>query len=342
MKSEVETRSQRIERPQEKLRKVRNPSTEQLIDQLKETAEKFQRDKASRADVKMVVTAVKELRYALNVFNKFKHTPKMVIFGSARTPREHPAYQQCVQFARLMAEAGYMVITGAAGGIMEAGHVGAGLEHSLGVNILLPFEQAANHIISGDLSKLVHLKYFFTRKLMLVKESQAVAVFPGGFGTHDETFEVLTLMQTGKAPMLPLVLVESPGGDYWKHWLAFVKGTLLDHGYICPEDLSFFTITDSSEAAVQNILQFYRVYHSMRYVGDNLVMRLNKALSPEVLETLHRDYGVLLARGQFEQTGALPAEAGETHLAHLPRLKFHFNRKKLGRLRQMIDYLNEQ
>lgn len=323
-------------------RRGRHATTEDLIAQLKETADKFLRDKATRADVKMVVTAVKELRYALKVFSHHRSKPKMVIFGSARTSREHPSYQQCVLFARKMAEAGYMMITGAAGGIMEAGHVGAGLEHSLGVNILLPFEQAANHIISGDLDKLVHLKYFFTRKLMLVKESQAVAVFPGGFGTHDETFEVLTLMQTGKAPMVPVVLVEEPGGDYWDHWLAFVKETLLSRGYICPEDLSLFHITDSVDEAAATILRFYKVYHSMRYVGDHLVIRLNRSLSPDSLEQLHRRFADVLQTGSFEQTGALPAEAADEHLAHLPRLTFHFNKKKLGRLRQMIDFLNEQ
>lgn len=332
----------RPESPREKLRRVRHASADELIAQLKETGDKFLRDQASRADIKMVVTAVKELRYALKIFAQFKRTPKIVIFGSARTPRDHASYVQCVEFARRMAEAEYMVITGAAGGIMEAGHVGAGLEQSLGVNILLPFEQAANHVISGDLNKLVHLKYFFTRKLMLVKESQAVAVFPGGFGTHDETFEVLTLMQTGKAPMLPLVLVEEPGGDYWNHWLAFVKETLLSRGYICPEDLSFFHITDSVADAVAHIQHFYRVYHSMRYVGDHQVIRLKKELSPAALAQLHQDYASLLESGGFEQTQALPAEAQDEHLLHLPRLKFHFNKKKLGRLRQMIDFLNAQ
>lgn len=323
-------------------RRSKHATTEELLDELKETADKFQRDHASRADVKMVVTAVKELRYALKIFAQYRHVPKIVIFGSARTPTNHPSYEQCVQFSRKMADAGYIVITGASTGIMEAGHVGAGVDRSLGVNILLPFEQAANHIISGDLSKLVHLKYFFTRKLMLVKESQAIAVFPGGFGTHDETFEVLTLMQTGKAPMLPVVFLEEPGGDYWKHWLAFVKETLLSRGYINAEDLSLFRITESVDDAVRIILHFYRVYHSMRYVGNHLVMRLNRELSPDALARLHRDYADVLESGQFNQTQALPAEAGDAHIAHLPRLTFHFNKKKLGRLRQMIDFLNDQ
>jgi uncharacterized protein (TIGR00730 family) len=324
------------------VRKNKHATVEELIAQLKETGDKFLRDKASRADVKMVVTAVRELRYALKIFAQYRHVRKIVIFGSARTPREHASYNQCVEFAGRMAEAGYIVITGASTGIMEAGHVGAGLDRSLGVNILLPFEQAANYIIAGDLSKLVHLKYFFTRKLMLVKEAQAVAVFPGGFGTHDETFEVLTLMQTGKAPIVPVVFLEEPGGDYWKHWLAFVKETLLSRGYICPEDLALFTITDDVNVAVRTMLRFYNVYHSMRYVGNRLVVRLNQQLGPAALAELNDDFVDLLASGAFEQTGALQAEAGDEHIAHLPRLTFHFNKKKLGRLRQMIDFLNDQ
>jgi uncharacterized protein (TIGR00730 family) len=314
-------------------------SIDYFVEQMKATADKFLRDHASRADVKLVATAQKELRYALKIFAQYRHTPKVTIFGSARTPPHHPSYQQCVAFARNMVAHGYMVITGAGPGIMEAGHVGAGVDHSLGVNILLPFEQAANHIVSGS-SRLVHLKYFFTRKLMLLKESQAVAVFPGGYGTHDETFEVLTLIQTCKSPVIPVVLVEQPGGDYWRHWLAFVRETLLSHGYIAHADLSLFKITESVDDAVAEICGFFRVYHSMRYVGNDAVMRLNRELSPETLEELHQQFGDVLSSGRFEQTTALPAEAADAHLAHLPRLRFHFDKKKVGRLRQMIDFLN--
>ncbi|HMP03096.1 MAG TPA: LOG family protein [Gemmatales bacterium] len=312
---------------------------EHFIEQMKSTAEKFLRDRATRADVKLVATALRELRYALKVFSHYRHQPKITIFGSARTPADHPSYQQCVEFARQLVAQGYLIITGAGPGIMEAGHVGAGVDHSLGVNILLPFEQAANHVVSGS-NRLVHLKYFFTRKLMLLKESQAVAVFPGGYGTHDETFEVLTLIQTCKSPIIPIVLVEQPGGDYWKHWLAFVTETLLSYGYISPADLSLFRITDSVDTAVQEVLGFFRVYHSMRYVGDDAVMRLHRELTPPLLDALHDQFGDVLASGRFEQTAALPAEASDTHIAHLPRLRFHFDKKKVGRLRQMIDYLN--
>src|SRR5947199_2581499 len=206
---------------------------EQLVQQLKETADKLVRDHANRGDVKLLSTALKELRYAFKVFAPYRHRRKVTIFGSARLGADHPAYQQAVAFGRRMAEAGFMVITGAASGIMEAGHVGAGRENSFGVNIMLPFEQEANAVIRDD-NKLMHLKYFFTRKLMFVKESDAVALFPGGFGTQDEGFEVLTLVQTGKSHLFPIVMVDEPGGDYWRHWQRFVEDVLLARRLISP------------------------------------------------------------------------------------------------------------
>src|SRR5215471_3657848 len=202
------------------------PSIEQLVQQLRETADKLIRDHAPRGDVKLLNTALKELRYAFKVFAPYRQMRKVTVFGSARLPSNNPAYQQAVEFSRRIAEAGYMVITGAASGIMEAGHVGAGRENSIGINILLPFEQSANAVIAGD-AKLMHLKYFFTRKLLFVKESDAVALFPGGFGTLDEGFEVLTLIQTGKSHLFPVVMVDEPGGDYWKQWHHYVKDVLL-------------------------------------------------------------------------------------------------------------------
>src|SRR3989441_2836042 len=210
--------------------------TEQLVQQLKETADKLIRDQANRGDVKLLNTALKELRYAFKVFAPYRHRRKVTVFGSARLPADHPAYQQAVIFGRRIAEAGFMVITGAASGIMEAGHVGAGRESSIGVNILLPFEQDANAVIAGDI-KLMHLKYFFTRKLLFVKESDAVALFPGGFGTQDEGFEVLTLVQTGKSHLFPIVMLDEPGGDYWRQWQHFVEEVLLKRNLISPHDL---------------------------------------------------------------------------------------------------------
>src|SRR5437762_6041239 len=221
---------------------------DELVLQIKETADKLLRDRASRGDVKLLSTALRELRYAFKVFAPLRHRRKVTVFGSARTPSNDPSYVQAVEFGRKIADAGYMVITGAASGIMEAGHVGAGRENSVGVNILLPFEQFANPIISGS-TLLMHLKYFFTRKLLFLKESDAVVLFPGGFGTHDEGFEVLTLLQTGKAPPMPVVLMELPGERYWETWDRFVRDQLLARGFVSPEDLRLYRIVHSAEEA---------------------------------------------------------------------------------------------
>ncbi|OAI40930.1 cytochrome D ubiquinol oxidase subunit II [Planctomycetaceae bacterium SCGC AG-212-D15] len=315
-------------------------STEQLVQQIKETADKLIRDQANRGDVKLLNTALKELRYAFKVFAPFRHRRKVTVFGSARLPPSDPAYVQAVEFGRRIAEAGFMVVTGAASGIMEAGHVGAGRENSIGVNIMLPFEQDANSIIAGD-NKLMHLKYFFTRKLLFVKESDAIALFPGGFGTLDEGFEVLTLIQTGKSHLFPIVMVDEPGGTYWKNWDAFMQSTLVKRGLISPEDVALYKVTDSVEEAVAEVLDFYRVYHSMRYVGKDLVFRLQHPLSPAMLERIRKEFAEILRSGTYEAVEALPEEANDTHLASLPRLRFHFDRRNLGRLRMLIDTINE-
>jgi uncharacterized protein (TIGR00730 family) len=314
---------------------------EQLVQQLKETADKLIRDHANRGDVKLLSTALKELRYAFKVFAPYRNHRKVTVFGSARLPTDHPAYRQAVEFSRRVSAAGYMVITGAASGIMEAGHVGAGRENSIGVNILLPFEQDANAIIAGD-SKLMHLKYFFTRKLLFVKESDAIALFPGGFGTLDEGFEVLTLAQTGKSHLFPIIMVDEPGGDYWRQFHKYVEGVLLRRGLISTPDLSLYKITDSVDEAVNEVLTFYRVYHSMRYVNGDLVLRLQKPLKEPVLAKIRQEFADIVEAGTFEQTSALPAEANETHLATLPRLCFRFDRKSLGRLRILIDTINRE
>jgi uncharacterized protein (TIGR00730 family) len=314
---------------------------EQLVQQLKETADKLIRDQANRGDVKLLSTALKELRYAFKVFAPYRQRRKVTVFGSARLSSDHPAYAQAVEFSRRMAESRFMVITGAASGIMEAGHVGAGRENSIGVNILLPFEQDANAVIAGD-AKLMHLKYFFTRKLLFVKESDAVALFPGGFGTLDEGFEVLTLIQTGKSHLFPIVMVDEPGGDYWKQWHHYIETVLLKRGMISPADLALYKVTDSVDEAVAEIVNYYRVYHSMRYVGGYLVLRLQHALAEPLMDKIHREFADILESGGFEQTSALPAEANDTHLATLPRLCFRFDRKNLGRLRMLIDTINRE
>jgi uncharacterized protein (TIGR00730 family) len=254
-------------------------------------------------------------------------------------PADNPCYAAAVAFSRRLAEAGYMVITGAASGIMEAGHVGAGREKSIGVNILLPFEQDANPIIKGD-QKLMHLKYFFTRKLLFVKESDAVALFPGGFGTLDEGFEALTLVQTGKSHIFPIVMVDAPGGDYWRRLEEFVHEVLLQRRLISPADMALFKVTDNVSEAVAEVLDFYKAYHSMRYVERDLVLRLRKSIPTALLERLRQDFKDIVVSGTIEQVTALPEEANDPHVADLPRLRFHFDRRNLGRLRMMIDAIN--
>jgi uncharacterized protein (TIGR00730 family) len=310
-----------------------------LIERIKESADKLASDKSSRGDLKILSRALRELRYAFKVFAPYRRTRKVTVFGSARTQPHQPAYHQAEQFGRAMADADWLVVTGAASGIMEAGHRGAGREHSMGLNIMLPFEQEANPVIAGD-PKLVHMKYFFTRKLMFVKECDAVVCLPGGFGTLDEAMEVITLLQTGKRDMVPVVLLDEPGGNYWQALHDFVVENLLRRGMISPEDLFLYKVTDRVDQAVEECLGFFRVYHSMRYVKYRLVLRLNELLHPLLLEDLNDEFADILSSGSFEQRGPLSDERDEPELAHLPRLVFHFNRRNLGRLRLLIDCVN--
>jgi hypothetical protein len=310
-----------------------------LINEIKETADKLDRDQASRGDLKLLSRSLRELRYAFKVFKPYRDRRKVTIFGSARTPATHPAYAQAVEFSRQMAAAGWMVLTGAGRGIMEAGHVGAGKELSMGVNIMLPFEQSANPIIAAD-EKLVHLKYFFTRKLLFVKEVHAIALFPGGFGTLDEAFETLTLVQTGKHELMPIVCVDEPSGTYWTGWRQFVIEQLLNRALISPEDLSLFSITHRADEAVAEIMQFYSVYNSMRYVRDKLVLRLNCEPTSGLLERLNDEFQDIVQAGRIERAPAHRLEADERQLEHLPRIVFQFNRRNMGRLRQMINLIN--
>ncbi|MCA9125892.1 MAG: LOG family protein [Planctomycetales bacterium] len=311
-----------------------------LLDMMRRTIVRLERDATSRGDLKILNRTLQELRYAFKVFQPYRRRRKVTVFGSARTQPEHAAYQQAVAFGRAMAGHGWMTITGAGGGIMEAGHVGAGRELSMGLNIQLPFEQSANPVIEGD-PKLVTMKYFFTRKLMFVKECSAVVSLPGGFGTLDETAEVLTLLQTGKQTMLPVVLLDQPGGDYWQHFGQFIEQTLLRDGMISPDDRSLYTITDDVQEAVDETLRFYRVYHSMRYVGDTLVLRIMQKLTPTQLNQLNVDFADILVEGRIDQVSALPEEANEPELADMPRLKLRFDRRQLGRFRMLINSIND-
>jgi uncharacterized protein (TIGR00730 family) len=311
----------------------------ELIQTIKDSADKLADDQTSRGDLKIISRTLRELRYAFKVFSPYRRSRKVTVFGSARTPSDQPAYKQALAFGREMAAHNWFVITGAASGIMEAGHAGAGRDHSMGLNILLPWEQTANPFIAGD-PKLVYMKYFFTRKLMFVKESDAFCLMPGGFGTLDEGLEVLTLMQTGKHDMMPVVLLDEPGGTYWLMFDQFIRHELLERGMIDPSDMSLYRMTDRVEVAVEEMLQFYRIYHSMRYVRANLVFRLQRPLGKSVLDEINDRFRDILSEGCFAVSGPLPEERTEAHLATLPRLVFHFDRRSFGRLRQLIDHIN--
>lgn len=303
------------------------------------TAVKLHRDEADLGEKRLISRSLKELRYGLKVFRPYRRIRKVSIFGSARTPEGHPDYQTAKDFAEAMARGGWMVITGAGDGIMRAGHHGAKRESSFGVSIRLPFETVANDVIKDD-DKLITFRYFFTRKLMFMWTSHAVALFPGGFGTQDEGFEALTLIQTGKAPVVPIVCVDAPDGDYWHHWDNYIKNSLLNYEFISPEDLSLYYVTNDPKDAAAHIKHFYRHYHSQRFVRDTLVLRLRKPLKATLLDELNARFAEhLVVDGRIEQGDALPQEHGE--LREMPRLFWHSNKKAYGHLRQMIDTIND-
>jgi uncharacterized protein (TIGR00730 family) len=312
---------------------------EQYVREILLTVMRLVRDRASVGDLKLINTALKEMRYAFKVFAPYRHIRKVSTFGSARTKETAPAYKQAKEFAARICGEGFMLLTGAGGGIMRACQEGSGRERSFGVNIRLPWEQSPNEFIDRD-PKLVSFKYFFTRKLIFVKEADAIVLFPGGFGTHDEGFESLTLVQTGKSRPMPIVFLDAPRGTYWKTWRRYVEDHLLRRGLVSADDMTLFKVTDKIDEAIAEIRGFYRVYHSSRYVGHRFVIRLNVALPPALVADLNRDFADVLEDGVFEVGGALPGEEGEPEIAHLPRLVFRFNRTRFGRLRAMIDHIN--
>jgi uncharacterized protein (TIGR00730 family) len=304
-----------------------------------ENALKLLTDVNDTGDVRVIQTAIRELRYSFRLFAPYARIRKISIFGSARMQPTSFEYQQTVEFARNIVKAGFMVITGAGPGIMQAGHEGAGPENSFGVNIRLPWEQSANPIIAED-KKLITFKYFFTRKLIFIRHSDAIVLLPGGFGTLDEGYEAITLMQTGKCQLMPLVLLDKPGGDYWKAWDQNIRGQLLHNKLISPDDLNLYHITDSVYAAVKVITQFYRNFHSTRFVKDLLVIRLKNA--PEsILDTLNRTFSDIIVEGKMRIIQPTPDEIENNDNLNLARIAFNFNRRDYGRLRQLIDMLNE-
>ncbi len=291
------------------------------------------------ADQKLMCTTMKEMRYTNKVFSPYRHRKKVTVFGSARTSPDQPIYKKCVEFTRLLAERDYMVITGGGPGIMRAGNEGAGVENSFAVNIRLPFEQDTNPVMNQD-KKVITYKYFFNRKVAFLKEAAAVVMFPGGFGTLDETMEIMTLIQTGKNPPIPLVMIDD-GDGYWDDWFEFVRDSLLTRGLISGEDFGLFSMTRDPLEAVQMIDDFYRNYHSLRFVGAKLVIRLNKALDSDHLRILTNEFGgILVPGGKISLSSPLPEEHDQPDLKHLPRLTVDFNRRSYGLLKSFIRRIN--
>ncbi|MCE2882209.1 MAG: LOG family protein [Planctomycetaceae bacterium] len=309
----------------------------ELVAEIMLSGLKLVADGADMGQLKLVRSALKEMRHAYRIFNPYRGTHKISIFGSARTPESDPDYQLARDFSRVISEAGWMVITGAGDGIMKAGHEGPDVERCFGLRIRLPFEAGANSVIDGD-PKLVNFRYFFTRKLMFMAHSNAVAVFPGGFGTQDELFEALTLIQTGKSNLVPVVLIEHAGGDYWRSWEDGCVKPLAKRRLISPEDSGLYSIHYDAHSAAEEVCEFYKRFHSMRFVGKELVLRLNTPVTDEELHRIDRDFRAdLCESGGFRSVGAFDEE--EEH-RDLPRIAFRFNRRAWSRLRAMIDSLN--
>lgn len=310
-----------------------------LVRDLVTTALKLIPDGRDTGELKLMTAAMKELRYAYRVFGAYPEPHKVTIFGSARTPEDHPDYVAAVEFSRMMAEAGWMAITGAGDGIMKAGHEGPGRASSFGVAIRLPFETTANTVIDGD-DKLIHFRYFFTRKLMFLSQAEAVVCFPGGFGTMDEAYETLTLVQTGKASMIPIVLVEGSGKDthYWDGFIRFIKDELLSRGWISPEDLGLFYFAKDPADATAHVLKFYKNYHSSRYVRDDLIIRTKKRLTADAVATLNAEFKGLVKSGTITQCE--PYQEESDHLS-MPRIAFTHTRRQFALVRKLIDRINE-
>jgi uncharacterized protein (TIGR00730 family) len=314
------------------------PPEADLVEEMIVTALRLLRDHADRADVRLINTALKEMRYAFMVFSRYRDVRKVAVFGSARTSPTDPNYALAGALASHMAwERGWMVMTGAGPGIMEAANRGAG-ERSFGINIRLPFEDEPNPFVPAE--RLINFKYFFPRKLTFVKESHAFVLFPGGFGTLDETLETLTLMQTGKSDLHPVVLMEAPGTGYWQEWLEFVRGTLVAQGVVDANDLSLVRFTTSVAEAADEITRFYANYHSQRFVDGRLVLRLLHSPTEAQVAEINRLFSDIVVSGAIEAIPATPAEAEDGDHPDLPRLRLHFDRRSLGRLRALIDHLN--
>jgi len=293
-----------------------------------------------RFDLKLMNSTLKEMRFTAKVFGPYRKTRKVSVFGSARTQPHETVYKMARRLGRILGKAGYMVITGGGPGIMQAVNEGAGPEMSFGVNIRLPFEQRMNPILDGNPRSITY-KYFFNRKVAFLKETDAVALFPGGFGTLDEAMETLTLVQTGKRDPLPILLIDEPGGTYWKQWFHFVQNELLAQSYISQTDLGLFEMLESEDKVLERLDRFYSRFHSLRYVGERLVLRLQSNIDDALVNELQEKFkDLLIPGGRLLPTGPLPEEEDELDLSQLPRIVLDFNRKDFGRLKALIDSIN--
>lgn len=310
-----------------------------LIRRILNTGLRLGEDGTDRLNLKIASAALAEMRDAFQLFHPYADVPKVTVFGSARTRQEDPLYEQARSVASALAERGWMVVTGAGPGIMQAAAEGAGEKMALGVSIRLPFEEKANAVVAED-TRSVEMKYFFTRKLMLVKESTGFICLPGGFGTLDEMFELLTLQQTGKAEPMPIVLLDAPGGTFWKGLEAFVVEHLIPAGVISADDFDRVLVTDSAEEAVAEITGFWCNYDSLRWVDDVLVLRLKHTPTDDEIERLNDEFGDIVAEGRIDRVDALPVERSDNDVVDLPRLALRLRQREVGGLYRLIDAIN--
>jgi uncharacterized protein (TIGR00730 family) len=323
------------------LREQSRSDNEVLIAEMIRTISRLAADGTSRGELKILNRALKELRHAFKIFAPYRAVRKVSVFGSTHIKEDDPYYHLARDVAQRLAQEGLMVITGAGPGIMQAGHEGAGPENSFGVNIRLPAVQQANRFIKDD-SKLMSFHFFFTRKLMFVKEADGVVIFPGGFGTHDELSEALTLAQTGKSQIVPIILMDLPGQAYWKAWERFLREAVLSRNYISGQEFSLFKIIDNIDDAVREIKTFYRNFHSYRFVRQDLMIRLNHPPPPDLIDRLNQTFADILKGGKIARSEPLAEESDDPATLHLHRLRVPFNREDFARLRQMIDAINRE
>jgi uncharacterized protein (TIGR00730 family) len=337
---EYETGDQTLDNLINELARRSGPAeTESLLREILTTVVKLGAESGDKGDLKLVNSALKELRYAFKIFSPYRKVKKVIIFGSARSKSNSPEYKMAEELARKVTQKGYMVVTGGGPGVMEAGNKGAQTGRDFALNIRLPFEQKPNPYIN-EKDKSINFKYFFTRKLIFIKETDATTLFPGGFGTNDEGFEALTLIQTGKSKPRPILLMEPKGSTYWADWMRFVHNQLVGNGFIRKEDLKLFHIVSSVDEAVRRIEGFYRVYHSIRYVSGLTVLRLNKKLSAEKLHLLNRQFKDILTSGSIRMAPPTKEELKKGEYLNLPRLVMNFNLRGYGRLCEMISVIN--